>query len=573
MKKKTLILILFIFIAILILKLANAPIPEPHGIAGYVHNNNSNVQVPAGVKFTVNDTITGDFVQDETGIGPFTGGYSVVISGNDEDLVIITAWNSTHYGRRNIVLLGDMDNVNLTLNLTRPNELNVTIKFPQNNSLFNISIAFNITVNITSIGGMSGSNCDAFLTITNTSVIALATGESLYHELGNIPLGSTIQTNWSVIANHTGSVNISVWAVCDESDENFDGLNTPKASNVTVQDVFAPMIVLYSPANNSLNWTHSTILFFYNVTDNSNILNCTLVLNGVKNISNSTINKNQIINFSQLIPNGNYNWSINCTDNSLNEGASEIRNLTVNVVALTISNLKITSPVNLQAASTTEIFCNATITGASKMNATFFYSATAPYAPDNNNTHYSNTTCASGAEYACSFNLLYYTNSGTWKCNITAEDYQGTTLSDNISTIVNQLVAIEISPDAVDYGNLVAGDISAFITVNISNMGNVPLDLNMYGYGDHLNDNLSMNCSVGVISINYTRFALNTSITYADMTNLSGLMQLPSFVNISLPKQNSSLIMKNYTYWKLQAPPGLVRNCTGSLVFGAIIDS
>jgi hypothetical protein len=572
MRKKTGIIILCIFFVILFLKLANAPVPEPHGIAGYVHNNNSNVQVPAGTSFKVNETVTSDLVQDVTGIGPFSGRYSVVVSGNDGDEVIITAWNFTHYGRLNITLRGDMDNINLSLNMTRPSELNITIKFPQNNSLFNISSAFNITVNITAMGG-SGISCNATLFIEKANILILSAGETLIHELGSISSGNTIQTNWSIIANYTGRTNISVWGICQNSGENFDNLNDPKASNITVQDTVAPGIILYSPANNTMNNTHSTILFFYNVTDDSNILNCSLVLNGVKNISNSTISKNKIMNFSQLIPNGNYNWSINCTDDSLNEGASEIRNLTVNVIILAISNLKITSPVNLQAASTTEIFCNATINGADKVNATLFHESAKPYDSDDNNVHYSNSSCELGSEYFCSFNVLYYANSGTWYCNITAEDIQGTILSDNISTIVNPLVAIEISPDVVDYGSLVPGDVSAFITVNISNMGNVPLDLNMYGYGDHLDDNLSMNCTVGVISINYTRFALNTSIAYADMTNLSGVMQSPSYVNISLPKQNSSVIVKNYTYWKLQAPPGLARNCTGSLVFGAIIDS
>jgi len=572
MKKKTGMLILCIFFVILFLKLANAPVPEPHGIAGYVHNNNSNVQVPAGIPFKVNETVTGDLVQDVTGIGPFGGRYSVVVSGNDWDDVVITAWNVTHYGRRNISLQGDMDNINLSLNMTRPSELNITITFPQNNTLLNVSTAFNITVNITAIGGQNALGCNATITINDAAVLIFNT-ETSKHELGNIALGTMIQTNWSVTANHTGSTNISVYGICQNSGENFDNLNNPKISNITVQDTVAPGIVLYSPANNTLNRTHNAILFFYNATDNGNILNCTLVLNGAKNISNSSIIKNQIINFSQTLPNGNYNWSINCTDEALNVGASEIRNLSVNVVTLAISNLKITSPINLQVANITEIFCNATVAGASKVNATLFYATVAPYAPDDNNIHYSNASCASGNEYACSFKLWYYANNGTWICNITAEDEQGGVLSSNISTIVNTLVAIEISPDVVDYGSLVAGATSAFITVNVSNMGNIPLDLNMYGYGSNINDELSMNCTVGVISINYTRFALNTSITYENMTNLSGMMETPSFVNISLPKQNSSTIVKNYTYWKLQAPAMLVTNCTGSLVFGAIIDS
>lgn len=315
-----------------------APIPSPHGIAGYVYRDITNTtQVPAGTNFKVNDTTSGDFVKDVTGIGPFPGRYSVVINGNDVDFIIITAWNSTTYGKRNITLVGDMDNINLSLLNLRSSELNVTILYPQNNSLFNITNYFNITVNVTNIGGQNGTDCNVTLTITNYTILPLATGETLLHQLGNISIGQTNTTKWLAYGNRTGYVNITASGRCGSDGENFDGVSISKVSNITIQDIFAPNITLISPVNNSLNDTNTTIIFFFNVSDASPILNCSLIINNQINATNYSIPRNTLLNFTATLPNGQYNWSINCTDEALNVGASGIRNLTVSLPDLEVT--------------------------------------------------------------------------------------------------------------------------------------------------------------------------------------------------------------------------------------------
>lgn len=327
-----------IILVILFSLIVYAPLPEPHGIAGYVHTSAANTtQVPAGTNFKVNDTNSGDFVKDVTGIGPFPGRYSVVINGNDMDSVIITAWNSTAYGKRTITLAGDMDNINLSLVSIRPPELNVTIIYPSNNFLLNITNYFNITVNVTNIGGQNGSYCNVSLTISNITVLILSTGETLLHQIGNISIGQTNTTKWLVFGNRTGGVNITAAGICGPEGENFDDVSISRASNITIQDIFAPNITLLSPINNSLNDTTTIISFFYNISDASPILNCSLVLNNQINATNYALARNSLLNFTVSLANGQYNWSINCTDEGLNIGASGTRNLTISLPDLEIT--------------------------------------------------------------------------------------------------------------------------------------------------------------------------------------------------------------------------------------------
>jgi len=95
-----------------------------------------------------------------------------------------------------------------------------------------------------------------------------------------------------------------------------------------------PVVDLILPANNTLETATNSIIFAYNATNSgSGIANCSLILNGVINQTNTTITETVPQNFTAFLANGQYNWSINCTDSVGNEGASETRNLTVDVIA------------------------------------------------------------------------------------------------------------------------------------------------------------------------------------------------------------------------------------------------
>ena len=98
-------------------------------------------------------------------------------------------------------------------------------------------------------------------------------------------------------------------------------------------DSTPPVVQLQYPANDSTINTTNNILFGFNTTDAfTGISQCILIVNGTqKGNPIYTPSEGVIINDTQFLNNGFYNWSVNCTDNSGNTGSSEMRVLNVSV--------------------------------------------------------------------------------------------------------------------------------------------------------------------------------------------------------------------------------------------------
>ena len=77
-----------------------------------------------------------------------------------------------------------------------------------------------------------------------------------------------------------------------------------------------PIVTLIAPPNDSTD-DDGSVEFVYNVTDNLAIAYCSLIINGVINQTDSTIQEEVNQSFHLNLSDGIYNWSINCTDNSL----------------------------------------------------------------------------------------------------------------------------------------------------------------------------------------------------------------------------------------------------------------
>jgi len=101
---------------------ASAQVPVPHGISGIVFMSDGKTQAPTGTHFSVNDTTNSYRIEGNTGGPPgMSGRYSVPLSGEDGDEVILRAWNETHYGTRTVVLSGDMTGIDIVINTPRDN--------------------------------------------------------------------------------------------------------------------------------------------------------------------------------------------------------------------------------------------------------------------------------------------------------------------------------------------------------------------------------------------------------------------------------------------------------------------
>ncbi|MBI3027268.1 VCBS repeat-containing protein [Candidatus Woesearchaeota archaeon] len=124
------------------------------------------------------------------------------------------------------------------------------------------------------------------------------------------------------------------WSVnCTDSSPSRN-VGSSKTFNISIgQDTDFPTINLVSPLNNITD-TDGVVAFSFNVSDISGgISNCTIIINGTINQTDTTIQENAEQSFSiSGFNDGIYNWQINCTDDSFqrNSNGSEIRNFTVN---------------------------------------------------------------------------------------------------------------------------------------------------------------------------------------------------------------------------------------------------
>ncbi|MFH1641753.1 MAG: hypothetical protein ABIC04_02545 [Nanoarchaeota archaeon] len=343
--------------------------PEPHNIEGKIINLDG-TGVENGIPVLINNTNTDKSFLAEVYAPPIPslkGSYSAVINGSDNDDIIVSAWNSTHFGRNSSILYPTTTTVNVKLNTTRPAETNVTIIDPLNNTIVNSSNPFNVTVNISVVGGQNGNSCNATISFSNTSVLELNIGDNLTHLLGPIPLYTSVLAVWSIAVKGVGTTNITVDGVCKNNTEDFAGSDHDTLYNISTKDTSAPDIKLISPMNNSMS--NRNITFYYNVSDVSFISNCSLIINNTILDNNTNIDKSFTQNFTYFLNFGHYTYSINCTDGNNYESASDLRFIRVSDQDLTLTY----SDISFSDETPTEndkIIINATIYNIGSENIT-----------------------------------------------------------------------------------------------------------------------------------------------------------------------------------------------------------
>jgi hypothetical protein len=104
------------------------------------------------------------------------------------------------------------------------------------------------------------------------------------------------------------------------STENFqDDTNQTETRTITISSVAVADIpfnvTIIDPVNNTYNDTTNTIDFQYNASG-SNIDNCSLIINGAINTTDTSITEEEVNEFQTTLNNGDYNWSVNCTNNT-----------------------------------------------------------------------------------------------------------------------------------------------------------------------------------------------------------------------------------------------------------------
>ena len=259
----------------------------------------------------------------------------------------------------------------------------------------------------------------------------------------------------------------------------------------------------------------------------------------------------------------------------------EVLNVTV-YEAINLSNRNIT----INAGSTKTVYCNATLrdwdgfNDITKVNATLYYMPTSNHtAFDNNNSHYTNSTCTLNGTgpigylgwFICSFDVQYFANNGTWSCNMTIVNSWNYTNYGSNTTIFYPVYALNVT-DGIDYGGVSVYSFSNDTIANLTNLGNMAINVTVEGYGAKRGDNLAMNCTVnGNISIENEHFSLTNGTNYDLKTNLTSTLGGLTIPGLTMPKQTiSGSPIVNLTYWQLYIPPNPAGNCTGAIIFTAI---
>ncbi|MFH1850208.1 MAG: CARDB domain-containing protein [archaeon] len=229
---------------------------------------------------------------------------------------------------------------------------NVSLMTPKNSTVFDASDRVPFRYNVTDNLDLNLKNCSLFIKngfqAAHASV-EQASGQTFTVTLSNQELFWHVQcfdyagnNGTSMVYNLTVNASLKIWNnSLDLSGKTEGTWNVssdalvrwfyPVSLNATrklILDMSPPNITLTSPGNNT-NTTNTTIVFVYNVTDAyTNVSNCTLSVNDeIKKVNHSiAMGAN---NFTLVLANGFYNWSVNCTDQAGNTGNSTPRNLTI----------------------------------------------------------------------------------------------------------------------------------------------------------------------------------------------------------------------------------------------------
>jgi len=261
-----------------------------------------------------------------------------------------------------------------------------------------------------------------------------------------------------------------------------------------------------------------------------------------------------------------------------------------------IKNLTIyPNPVTLNAGSTINVSCIAEVFDWNGVSD--YYNASAVFFQQNqgvegsldNNIRYfaNNDSCfktqvdASNYTINCTVNVWYYANNGSWNCSMTIYDDGGgpdphirinTTTFANSSTNISTLLAVDV-PALLEYGNLTVTQTSAEKQLNITNYGNIPMNVSVRAFANN-NDGLnrSLTCDYGAIPVEYERWTIYSGLPYAQM-NLSSNLSSPIH-NLTFYQRTNDTDFgndRNSTYWRLQIPLGVGGSCNGTLQFAASI--
>ena len=262
-------------------------------------------------------------------------------------------------------------------------------------------------------------------------------------------------------------------------------------------------------------------------------------------------------------------------------GQATIGNTAPSVGTVTLYNqASADAEITLSAGTTVSVFCNASLTDVngyadiSAVTATLYHSTNVSADSDDENSHYTNSSCSIGtntsateAPATCTFNLDYMSINGTWTCNMTADDGTATDPAIDTNTLAT-LVGLDVTNSTVNFGSLELGANSTAATdTHIVNFGNIQMDARFSG------DDYTCNVS-GTIPVGNTRYNLTTN-SYDNMVGKDLTTGATTQTDFDLGVRGlSTADGTNATkseYWTIKIPAsGVAGTCTNTITVAAI---
>ncbi|MDD9953414.1 MAG: hypothetical protein OXR66_03695 [Candidatus Woesearchaeota archaeon] len=114
-----------------------------------------------------------------------------------------------------------------------------------------------------------------------------------------------------------------------------------------IVDLTPPIVTLLVPTNNTFENETNNVQFNASANDvMSDVDFCELIINDVVEQTETTISDGVTFTFTEFLLNGQYNWTVNCTDDNGNEGTVAFFNITVSVVDADPPLITLNDPVD-----------------------------------------------------------------------------------------------------------------------------------------------------------------------------------------------------------------------------------
>lgn len=373
------------------------------------------------------------------------------------------------------------------------------------------------------------------------------------------------------------------WSIRCFDDTGFPNENTSIERLLSIDNA-PPQVTLLSPIDEATLSGEQIITFRYAFTDISSLQNCSLYLNGSLNATKEGDDVNWPSNTGEFVvdlANGFWEWNVTCFDIYGRSDSSSTFNLTQDVNTPPVADqILLPNPIVPLMGANVTVWCNATITdqqGAGTISTVeaFLHRSDWPYdAVDETSGHHTNTSCsetginATTNQYDCRFELPYFAPSMNWTCTLRVVDDQEVEVLLTNTTLVEELFAFDMSPSAIAYGSVKAGNISTEQSVTITNLGNSELDLALDGYAQADGDGFALICDVGNSTITNERYDVSSGTAFDQMLQLTdNATQVDAF---NLQPKNDTFSGTADIYWRVQLGVPQKGNCTGYVTFTGV---